>query len=115
LVGYSAYSSTIDVLAAQIPDVPTSLANVASNTFANQISLEWVAPVFEGGSPVLDYTIWYDNASNGATFTELVSGFTTLDHTATGLTQGSTYKFRVNARNAYGYSADSNTVTILAA
>jgi hypothetical protein len=35
LVGYSAYSSTIEVLAAQIPDAPTSLANVASVTLAN--------------------------------------------------------------------------------
>lgn len=43
-------------------------------------------------------------------------GITALTYTATGLTQGATYKFKVNARNVYGYSAlYSNTVTILAA
>lgn len=75
-----------------------------------------MAPVFNGGTPVIDYRIWYDNTSNGVTFMELVSGLTGLDYIATGLVQGSTYKFKVESRNSYGYSAlFSNTVTILAA
>jgi len=38
-------------------------------TSATQIGLSWIAPVFDGGSPVVDYRVWYDNASNQAAFT----------------------------------------------
>jgi hypothetical protein len=91
LVNYSPYSDEIIVLAAQIPDQPTNLANVPANTLATQIGLEWLAPVFNGGSAILDYKVWYDNASSGVTFTEFVSGLTDLNYIATGLTQGQTY------------------------
>ncbi len=40
---------------------------------------------------------------------------TVLEFTKTGLTKGNTYTFRVEARNAFGYSAFSQTVSILAA
>lgn len=85
LVGYSAKSAEILVLAAQIPDAPTDLANVPEVTTANQIGLKWLAPVFDGGSSVLDYSIWFDDASNGVTYTALVSGLQTLTFTASGL------------------------------
>jgi hypothetical protein len=86
IVGYSLYSAEITELAAQIPDAPTGLANVPSKTLATQIGLSWLAPAFEGGSTLIDYSIWYDNASNGATFTEFASGITDLNYIATGLT-----------------------------
>ena len=75
LVGYSGFSEIVTILAAQIPDEPTDLQNVPANTFANQIALAWLAPLFDGGSPVVDYRIWYDNASGG-TFEILASGVT---------------------------------------
>jgi hypothetical protein len=83
-------------------------------TLQNQIGLSWSAPVFDGGSPIIDYRIWTDDAT-GTTFTELVSGVQALEYTATSLVRGSTYQFYVEARNIYGYSVASNTVTILAA
>jgi len=95
LVGYSAYSDVLQVLAAQIPDAPTDLVTVPAVTTANQIGLSWVAPAFNGGSSVLDYAVWYDDATNGVTFTEFASGLTDLSYTAAGLVQGSTYKFKV--------------------
>jgi hypothetical protein len=49
-----------------------------------------VAPIFNGGSAVLDYRIFTDNAS-GLTFTILAEGLTSLSYTATALTQGLTY------------------------
>lgn len=115
LVGFSAYSDVLQVLAAQIPDAPTDLVTVPAITTAHQIGLAWVAPVFSGGSAVLDYAVWFDDATNGVTFTEFASGLTDLSYTATGLVQGSTYKFKVKARNDYGYGDFSNIVTELAA
>ena len=38
-----------------------------------------------------------------------------LNYNATSLTKGSTYQFKVEARNMYGFSVSSNTVSILAA
>jgi hypothetical protein len=67
LIGLSVESTPITVKAAQIPDEPTTLANVPLQTTSSQVSMTWVAPVFDGGSPVIDYSVWYDNAS-GSTF-----------------------------------------------
>jgi hypothetical protein len=70
--------------------------------------LSWLAPIFNGGSPVIDYQISSDLAS-GNNFVVIATGVTTS------LTEGSTYQFKVEARNVYGLSTFSNTVSILAA
>lgn len=70
------------------------MVNVPEITLADRIGLSWVVPVFDGGSPVLDYRVWYDNATGGDMI-ELESGIATTAYTATGLTQGQTYKFKV--------------------
>jgi len=57
----------------------------------------------------------YDNASSGASFEEFAAGLTELTYTATGLTKGATYIFKIEARNLYGYSFFSVPVTILSA
>ena len=114
VVTVSEYSAHIDVLAAQTPDAPTDLANVVEITNAEQIGLTWVAPVFDGGSELLDFRLYTDNAS-GSVFTVLEETLTATEYTVTGLTQGTTYQFKVEVRNLYGYSEFSNTVTILAA
>lgn len=63
VINYGALSSVLSVLAAQIPDAPENLQNVPSDTSANQIGLTWDPPTFDGGSPVIDYRLWYDNGS----------------------------------------------------
>jgi hypothetical protein len=60
-------------------------------TDANTIGLIWSAPVFDGGSALIDYRIFFDDATNGVTFTELASGLTGTSYTANLLTQGLTY------------------------
>ena len=78
--------------------------------------MSWLTPVFDVGSPVIDFRIWYDDSTNGETFTIFVSGVVDQTYTATGLMQGSVYQFKVESRNMYGYSAlFSNIVSILAA
>jgi len=114
IIGYSSHSDPITVLAAQIPDPATSLANVPSITTAYQIGLFWVAPAFNGGSAVLNYRLWYDDATGSSLtiFAETISG---LSYTATGLLPGKTYEFKIEARNAYGFSVLSSPVSVLAA
>jgi hypothetical protein len=90
------------------------LVDVPTITLRDRIGLEWVAPVFDGGSPIHDYRVWYDNAVGDGNFVVLAEGLQ-YTHTALNLIQGNVYTFKVQARNDYGYSDFSPTVSILAA
>jgi len=61
----------------------------------------------------VDYTILYDNALGTGVFTNLKSNHSTTSYTATGLTAGKTYTFKVEARNSYGSSLGSAPKSIL--
>jgi len=91
------------------------LSNDATLTSANQIGIKWTAPNFNGGSPLIDYRVWYDSATNGITFSVLQESVAVSEYLATGLTQGLVYQFKVESRNAYGFSVYSDTVSILTA
>lgn len=43
-----------------IPDAPINLANDATTTDASQIRFIWQDGVSNGGTEVIDYTIFYD-------------------------------------------------------
>lgn len=98
-----------------VPDSPINIANVPATTNGNQIGLTWSPGLVDGGSPLIDYRISYDQGLGTGTYTELVSGLISTTYTVTGLARGTTYKFRLQARNIYGYSANSLVTTILAA
>jgi hypothetical protein len=44
-----------------------------------------------------------------------VSGVTVPNYSATSLTEGVTYSFKVQSRNSYGYTEDSPVLTVLCA
>lgn len=74
--------------------------------------MSWLEGAANGGTPVIDYTVWYDQGTDS--YTELVSGITDLKYTATTLTMGTLYKFKIQSRNAFGLSVGySNEVSIL--
>lgn len=58
-----------------------------------------------------DYRI--NIAEQGSAFSVLASGLASPSYTATGLTPGVYYEFKVESRNAYDYSTYSETVTLL--
>jgi len=97
------------------PDAPVSLANDVATTSATTIAMTWSEGAANGGTPVIDYRISHKLTAD-STFTELATGVTTTSYTTTALTQGAEYVFKVESRNAFGYSASfSNEVTILQA
>jgi hypothetical protein len=51
------------------------LSNDAFVTSGTTIGLTWVAPTFDGGSPILDYRVW-TNSGSGDNFNVLASGIT---------------------------------------
>ena len=100
----------------RVPDVPVNFANVPTITTGTQIGLTWQAGIESGGTPVLDYTIAYDQGISSSTvFITLIAGRIETSYTAIGLTVGKTYRFKVLARNDEGSSDYSTAISILAA
>lgn len=95
------------------PDPPVSLSNVPTVTNALQIGLSWQAAAFDGGTNLLDYRLTYDQGAD--VYSVLATGIVATSYTVTGLVTGNTYKFKLQARNEYGYSDYSDTVAILTA
>lgn len=97
------------------PDPPVSLANDQSITTISRIGLTWSPGSANGGSPVIDYRVSWDQGTS--TYVVLFSGITTNYYTATAaLTPNTVYKFKVESRNVFGFSTTfSNEATIRAA
>ncbi|MEO8162660.1 MAG: fibronectin type III domain-containing protein, partial [Ilumatobacteraceae bacterium] len=88
------------------PGRPTSLSATAGDS---QASLTWTAPTVNGGSAVTDYVI-ESSIDGGATWSvtsDAVS--TTASALISGLTNSSTYRFRVSALNVVAMGAASGT------
>jgi hypothetical protein len=75
------------------PVAPTSLACTGGDT---QVALTWVAPATTHGT-ITDYAVEY--TPSGGSPTVVLTGSTAASYTATGLTNGTEYTFRVAAIN----------------
>lgn len=106
--GTSSVSSTANATTAGVPDAPTSLNATPGNT---QMGLTWSAPSSNGGSALTDYLVEYKLASDGSWSTFADGTSTTASATVTGLTNGSSYDFRVSAVNELGTGTASGTAT----
>lgn len=96
-----------------VPDAPVNLADDPLTTSDVQIRFTWQDGASDGGIAVQDYTVFYDQGNGN--YIEVESGVTTQYYLKTDLTPGTTYAFKVQARNAVGFSLDSQEVSILAA
>lgn len=114
-VGISALSTGAGFLAGSVPTAPQSITLVSQSQI--QIKFSWSAPTSDGGIALTEYRIYWDNATNGVTYSNLGTTATgTLLYTkSSGLTSGATYKFYVTAKNSIGESAQSNILTVIAA
>ena len=112
--GVSAASNeTYAFLEATYSYAPTGLTGVPGD---GQVSLSWTAPTFDGGSPIVSYSVldepdtspkqgqarYYDCPFSPAT-----------SCVVTGLTNGTPYRFTVSARNGAQFlSGDSNVIIV---
>jgi hypothetical protein len=75
-----------------LPDSPVNLANNAAITSATTVGLSWSNGISNGGRPILDYKIWFDQGTGRYITLATVASRT---YTAVNLTPGNTYKFKV--------------------
>jgi hypothetical protein len=95
------------------PDAPINLVENTAQRTKSTLGLTWSEGAFNGGATIIDYRI--SMAIQGGSFFVLASGLTSAEYLATGLTFGTTYEFKVEAQNSYGYSAFSSTTSLLCA
>lgn len=84
-------------------------------TSSKVVGLVWSPTDNDGGTPVIDYTIYF-TTQDSLTFAVLIEGVTELTYTTVvPLITGTTYKFMVQARNTVGLGAYSSPVEVLLA
>jgi large repetitive protein len=105
-LGQSVSSATIQATPRWKPTAPSGLR--ASSPGSRRVRLTWNAPSSSNGAAITDYVI---QRSNGGRWTTVRDGVSTARRsTITGLTNGTTYRFRVAAKNAVGVGPWSTTV-----
>jgi hypothetical protein len=107
--GSTASEASAPVTPRTIPGTPNAPTATRGDT---SVSLSWTAPA-NGGSAITDYLVQYssNSGSSWTTFADGTSASTTA--TVTGLTNGTSYVFRVAAVNIAGagdYSSASSPV-----
>jgi hypothetical protein len=96
------------------PDAPIELAKDELISDDKQIKITWKTGLSNGGSPISNYTVYYDEGVGD--FIELITGVKGLEYTTTEpLSPGLTYNFKVSAKNSIGESLFSSIFPVLAA
>ena len=95
-----------------VPDAPISLVEDLSSRTISTLGLNWSDGLSDGGSAIIDYRV--SMAVSGAEYSEMGT-VTSKSFVATSLTFGVSYDFKVEARNQFGYSSFSDSITILCA
>lgn len=80
-----------------VPDAPINLTKDTVYSSKDVISFSWEEAVFNGGKPVLEFSIWFDQANGN--FIELASTSDTDYTTGVTLTSGLTYTFYLLSKN----------------
>ena len=82
------------------PSAPSGLSATAGNA---QVSLSWTA-----GANATSYNIYRGTTAGGESATAIATGVTGASYTNTGLTNGTTYYYKVASVNSVGTSSMSN-------
>ncbi len=102
-IGEGSQSDEVSATPGTVPSAPQNLIVIPGDSFVN---LTWMPPASDGGSAILNYTI-YRGTAPGAEVFLLVIG-PSLGYIDSGLTNGQTYYFKVSATSATGEGAQSN-------
>lgn len=93
--------------------VPQKPLNLAVSIGDRSVDLSWSQPVSNGGSSITDYVIEYKLTSGGV-WVEVIDGVSTNTFaTVSGLTNDTSYDFRVSAVNGIGQGPASSDVSAI--
>jgi uncharacterized repeat protein (TIGR02543 family) len=106
----SSFSVLANPIIVVVPGPPTLSTVTPSST---QATLSWQAPSSDGNGAITDYVVQYKVGSSWVPFVDGTSANTFA--VVTGLTNGTTYSFRIAAVNSAGQSAYSNVVNAVPA
>ncbi len=95
----NSFSACANCSGGGVPSAPTNLTAAAGNT---QVSLSWSASSGATGYDVSRST------TNGGPYSQIASGQTSTDYTDSGLTNGTTYYYVVQACDSSGCSGNSS-------
>jgi titin len=104
--GWGPFSTTVKSVSRTVPTAPRSLTVTPGN---GTVKLAWLAPSSTGGRPINKYAVQRSTSVAGPWKT--IASPTTRSYTATGVTNGSKYYFRVRAHNAAGWGPASTVVS----
>jgi hypothetical protein len=97
-----------------VPDAPINIFNDPTVTDANRIKFTWTEGPSDGGMPVLDFDVYYDQGSSSWVLLE--EGVVPTEYTTSvALTADLIYAFKLTARNSVGDSVYSEQISIRAA
>lgn len=92
-----------------IPGVPTGLSSLPRTA---RLLLNWLEPSNNGGSSITGYIVEY--TPSGGSPTTINTGSSSTSYSLNGLTNGTSYTFRVAATNVIGTSSYSTTSSAVA-
>lgn len=108
-VGEGSLSSEVSVaLPATPPSAPTNFSGTGGDS---QAVLNWSAPVSDGGSAITNYKV-YRSTTSGGTLTLIATVGDVLTYTNTGLTNGTTYYYKISAVNTAGEGVLTSEVSV---
>ena len=105
-VGESGLSNEASAVPAGAPGPPTL---TAASPSSGSVALSWNAPASNGGAGITGYRVYRSTASGGEILLTTLGAVTSW--TDTGLTNGTTYYYKVTALNSVGESALSNELS----
>ena len=112
VAGTGAYSGTASATPSTVPSAPTSVSGTPNGETTSTVT--WTAPANNGGAAVSGYKVEYA-ASPYSSYTvfNANTGTTSTSISVTGLTNGTSYKFRVSATNLNGFGATAESGVVV--